>query len=80
MSRFVRTLIPLALAVTVTASAMPSAQAAPAATSQLQVIGVGVQSGMAHTIRHTDGTWQRFADVNDVAGPTNSGLITVASQ
>ncbi|QUQ69044.1 hypothetical protein [Kutzneria sp. CA-103260] len=60
MSGFVRTLIPLALAVTVTAGAVPSAQAAPAATSQLQVIGVGVQAGMAHAIRDSAGNWTKF--------------------
>jgi hypothetical protein len=34
---------------------------------------------MFHTIRHADGTWRRFGDVNDVADPTDSGLITIAS-
>ncbi|MEV6610562.1 hypothetical protein [Kutzneria sp. NPDC051319] len=31
------------------------------------------------TIRHADGTWQHFGDVNDMAGPTDSGLLTIAS-
>lgn len=60
MSRFARTLIPLALATTAVAGGMPSAPAAPAATSQLQVIGVGVQNGMAHTIRDSKGNWAGF--------------------
>lgn len=31
------------------------------------------------TIRHGDGTWQHFGNVNDAAGPTDSGLLTIAS-
>ena len=80
MSRIVRTLIPLALAATAALTAMPSAQAAPAATSELQLVGVGVQVGMAHAIRHADGTWQKFGDVGAAAGRTDSGLITAASE
>lgn len=64
MSRIVRALVPLALAATTAAvTAMPAAQAAPAtpaATSQLQVVGIGVYGGMAHTIRNGNGSWDQF--------------------
>src|ERR1700742_589379 len=60
MSRIIRTLIPLALAGAAALTVLPSAQAAPAATSELQVVGVGVQNGMAHTTRYGTGKWDGF--------------------
>lgn len=65
MSRIVHALVPLALAATAFVSALPAAHAAPAeTTSQLQVVGVGVQSGMAHTIRDGNGNWDSFGWVD----------------
>ncbi|REH41995.1 hypothetical protein [Kutzneria buriramensis] len=57
---------------------LPAAQAAPAA-SELQVVGAGVESGMGHTVRHADGTWDPFGQADAAADRTNAGPVTIAN-
>lgn len=64
MSRIIRSLIPLALAGAAVIATLPSAQAAPAATSELHVVGAGVSSGMGHTIRRGDGGWDGYGPLD----------------
>jgi hypothetical protein len=60
MSRIIRSLIPLALAGAAVIATLPAAQAAPAATTRLQIVGAGVESGFGHTIRHADDSWDEY--------------------
>jgi hypothetical protein len=59
----------------------PTDVAVAEVNGELQLVVTAYRApAMSHTIRHADGTWQKFGNVGAVAGETNSGLITVASE
>jgi hypothetical protein len=64
MSRIIRSLIPLALAGAAVIATLPAAQATPAATSELHVVGAGASSGMSHTIRRADRGWDEYGPLD----------------
>ncbi|EWM13919.1 hypothetical protein [Kutzneria sp. 744] len=58
MAHLARLFVPLALTATMAVGAVPSAQAAPAAVGDVQMMGVAGGSQVWHTIRYADGNWQ----------------------
>lgn len=71
MAHLARLLVPLALTATMAVGALPSAQAAPAAAGDVQVIGTNGTSQLRHTIRYANGEWQMpWGYLSNIINPT----------